>query len=63
VIRLLQPSISSLKHDNLVKIKGHWEDEDTINIVEQYIVRGDMLQVGVFHVWRVFLNIFNQIYI
>lgn len=34
-----------LSHEHLVPIRGHWEQEDVIYIVEDYIVRGDLLQV------------------
>lgn len=35
----------ALLHEHLVPIRGHWEQDNVIYIVEDYIVRGDLLQV------------------
>eukprot|EP00798_Chlamydomonas_sp_ICE-L_P013099 gene13099-3633_t len=32
----------SLEHENIVKVKGTWEDDDKMYMVEQYAIKGDM---------------------
>jgi hypothetical protein len=39
----------SLEHEHLVKVKGTWEMDDMIYVVEEYAVRGDLLQVRPCH--------------
>uniref|UniRef100_A0A7R9YZK2 Protein kinase domain-containing protein n=1 Tax=Chlamydomonas euryale TaxID=1486919 RepID=A0A7R9YZK2_9CHLO len=38
-----------LQHPNLVQVRGSWEDEETIYVVEEYIGRGDLLSDSMAH--------------
>ncbi|KAG1680634.1 hypothetical protein FOA52_015083 [Chlamydomonas sp. UWO 241] len=38
-----------LQHEHLVKLRGSWEDDDHIYVVEDYIIRGDLLSDSMSH--------------
>ncbi len=43
-----------LSHEHLIKLYGHWEDEESLFLVEEYAFGGDLFQVRHFRIFQLF---------
>lgn len=38
-----------LSHPTLLQMRGHWEDDDALYVVEEYASKGDLMQDSLSH--------------